>query len=279
MKKMKLVLVGNGMAGVRTIEELLKLAPDLYDITVFGAEPHGNYNRILLSPVLAGEMTLPEIMLNDLDWYRDNDITLHAGRKVVKIDRIRRKVLAGDGTEADYDRLLLATGSTPFIPPIPGNDLPGVLAYRDIADTEAMIEAAGKYRHAVVVGAGLLGLEAANGLMLRGMDVTVVHIGEWIMERQLDKAAADMLQASLEAKGMKFLLARQTEALLPVRNAQGEMGSASARCASRTAWRSPPTWSWSPPASGRATSSPSPPGCTAAAAGCAASMSPTRCRP
>ncbi|WEN40870.1 Nitrite reductase [NAD(P)H] [Thauera sp. GDN1] len=227
MKKMKLVLVGNGMAGVRTIEELLKLAPDLYDITVFGAEPHGNYNRILLSPVLAGEMSLPEIMLNDLDWYRDNGITLHAGSKVTKIDRVKRKVIAeaadGSLTAADYDRLLLATGSTPFIPPIPGNDLPGVLGYRDIADTEAMIEAAGRYRHAVVVGAGLLGLEAANGLMLRGMDVTVVHIGDWIMERQLDKAAADMLQASLEARGMKFLLARHTEALLPARNAHGEM--------------------------------------------------------
>ena len=218
MKKMKLVLVGNGMAGIRTIEELLKLAPDMYDITVFGAEPHGNYNRILLSPVLAGEMTLPEIMLNDLDWYRDNGITLHAGKTVTAIDRIRRKVVAqgddGEVIEADYDRLLLATGSTPFIPPIPGKDLQGVLGYRDIADTEAMIEAAGRYRHAVVIGAGLLGLEAANGLMLRGMDVTVVHIGEWIMERQLDRAAADMLQASLEARGMKFLLAKQTEALL-----------------------------------------------------------------
>ena len=214
MKKQKLVLVGNGMAGVRTVEELLKLAPDLYDVTVFGAEPHGNYNRILLSPVLAGEMSLPEIMLNDLDWYRDNGITLHAGSKVTKIDRVRRTVIAEDGTEAEYDRLLLATGSTPFIPPIPGNDLPGVLGYRDIADTEAMIEAAREHKHAVVIGAGLLGLEAANGLMLRGMDVTVVHLSDWIMERQLDKAAADMLQASLEAKGMKFLLARQTEALL-----------------------------------------------------------------
>ena len=110
MKRSRLVLVGNGMAGVRTLEELLKLAPDHYDITVFGAEPHGNYNRILLSPVLAGEMKLPEIMLNDLDWYRDNGITLHAGRKVVKIDRIRRKVVAEDGTEESYDRLLLATG-------------------------------------------------------------------------------------------------------------------------------------------------------------------------
>ncbi len=219
MEKMKLVLVGNGMAGVRTIEELLKLAPDMYDITVFGAEPHGNYNRILLSPVLAGEMKLPEIMLNDLDWYRDNGITLHAGKKVAKIDRVKRKVIAEDGTEAAYDRLLLATGSVPFIPPIPGKDLPGVLAYRDIADTEAMIEAASRHKHAVVIGAGLLGLEAANGLMLRGMDVTVVHLADWIMERQLDKAAADMLQASLEAKGMKFLLSKQTEALV-----QGESG-------------------------------------------------------
>ncbi|MBS0551861.1 MAG: NAD(P)/FAD-dependent oxidoreductase, partial [Proteobacteria bacterium] len=226
MKKQKLVLVGNGMAGVRTIEELLKLAPDLYDVTVFGAEPHGNYNRILLSPVLAGEMSLPEIMLNDLDWYRDNGITLHAGRKVTKIDRVRRKVIAeaedGSVIEAEYDRLLLATGSVPFIPPIPGKELSGVLGYRDIADTEAMIAAAGRHRHAVVIGAGLLGLEAANGLMLRGMDVTVVHLADWIMERQLDKAAADMLQASLEARGMKFLLARQTEALVA---GEGEEGA------------------------------------------------------
>ncbi len=219
MKKSKLVLVGNGMAGVRTVEELLKLAPDLYDITVFGAEPHGNYNRILLSPVLAGEMKLPEIMLNDLDWYRDNGITLHAGKKVEKIDRIRRKVIAADGTEEPYDRLLLATGSVPFMPPIPGRDLPGVLAYRDIADTEAMIEAAQAHRRAVVIGGGLLGLEAANGLKQRGMEVTVVHLADWLMERQLDKVAAGMLQASLEARGLAFLLGKQTEALV-----QGESG-------------------------------------------------------
>ncbi len=141
MKKARLILVGNGMAGVRTLEELLKIAPDRYDITVFGAEPHGNYNRILLSPVLAGEMKLPEIMLNDLDWYRQHGITLHSGRKIVRIDRVRRKVVADDGSEEAYDRLLLATGSTPFILPVPGHDLPGVLAYRDIADTEAMIDA------------------------------------------------------------------------------------------------------------------------------------------
>jgi nitrite reductase (NADH) large subunit len=213
MRKQKLVLVGNGMAGVKTVEEVLKYAPDLYDITVFGAEPHGNYNRILLSPVLAGEMTLQDILLNDLDWYAANGVTLHAGRKVIEIDRVRRVVRAEDGTEAAYDRLLLATGSTPFILPVPGRDLPGVVAYRDIADTEAMIDAAGRYRHAVVIGAGLLGLEAANGLIQRGMAVTVVHLGDWIMERQLDRAAADLLQASLEARGMAFRLGAQTAAL------------------------------------------------------------------
>jgi nitrite reductase (NADH) large subunit len=214
MQKLKLVMIGNGMAGVRTLEELLKLAPDIYDITVFGAEPHGNYNRILLSPVLSGEMTLPEIMLNDLDWYHDNGILLHAGRQVVKIDRIRRLVVAEDGTEARYDRLLIAAGSSPFILPVPGKDLPGVITYRDIADTEAMIDAAATHKHAVVIGAGLLGLEAANGLALRGMDVTVVHLMPWIMERQLDREAADMLQASLESKGLKFKLEKQTAELV-----------------------------------------------------------------
>ena len=135
MSKQRLVLVGNGMAGVRTLEELLKLAPELYDITVFGAEPHPNYNRILLSPVLAGEQTLAQIVLNDWDWYREHGITLHAGKKVLRIDRAARRVHAQDGIEVPYDRLLLATGSTPFILPIPGKDLRGVLAYRDIADT------------------------------------------------------------------------------------------------------------------------------------------------
>ncbi len=214
MRKQRLVVVGNGMAGIRTVEELLALAPDLYDITVFGAEPHGNYNRILLSPVLAGEMALPDIMLNDLDWYRQQGITLHAGRSVSCIDRVARKVRSSDGTEAEYDRLLLATGSTPFILPIPGSDLPGVIAYRDIADTEAMIAAAATYKHAVVIGAGLLGLEAANGLKRRGMEVTVVQFADWIMERQLDKPAADLLQISLEARGLRFLLGKSSEALL-----------------------------------------------------------------
>ncbi|HEY2927548.1 nitrite reductase large subunit NirB [Piscinibacter sp.] len=214
MKKLKLVMVGNGMAGVRALEELLKIAPDLYDITVFGAEPHPNYNRILLSPVLAGEQTLDEIVLNPLSWYEENNIQLHLGKKVVGVDRRRRIVQAEDGTQAEYDRLLLATGSNPFILPIPGKDLAGVIAYRDIADTNTMIEAAAKYKHAVVIGGGLLGLEAANGLMLRGMQVTVVHIMPWLMERQLDDVAGGLLRKSLEDRGLKFMIGAQTQALI-----------------------------------------------------------------
>ncbi len=214
MRKMQLVLVGNGMAGVRTLEELLKIAPDLYDITVFGAEPYANYNRILLSPVLAGETAVKDIMLNDVDWYEQNNIHLHLNKKVVKIDRRARNIFADDGTEQSYDRLLLATGSNAFILPIPGSDLDGVLTYRDIQDTNAMIAASAQHRHAVVIGGGLLGLEAANGLKLRGMDVTVVHLNDWLMERQLDKTAAAMLRKSLEAKGLKFRLKTQTESII-----------------------------------------------------------------
>ena len=214
MKKMKLVMVGNGMAGVRTIEELLKISPELYDITVFGAEPHPNYNRILLSPVLAGEQTLDEIVLNSWEWYEQNGIRLHAGKKVVEIDRVRRVVRADDGTEEPYDRLLLCTGSNPFILPVPGKELGGVIAYRDIADTNAMIEAAAKYRKAVVIGGGLLGLEAANGLMKRGMDVTVVHVMPWLMERQLDDVAGKLLQKSLEERGLKFMIGAHTQELV-----------------------------------------------------------------
>jgi nitrite reductase (NADH) large subunit len=219
MDKMKLVLVGNGMAGVRTLEELLKIAPDLYEITVFGDEPHPNYNRILLSPVLAGEQTVDDILLNSREWYAEHGITLHTGKRVEKIDRKRRFVEAADGrggkVVADYDRLLLATGSRPFILPIPGSELPGVVGFRDIADVERMIEAAGNFRRAVVIGGGLLGLEAANGLKARGMEVSVVHLAPWLLERQLDEPAARLLQKSLEAKGLRFLLEKQTAEILP----------------------------------------------------------------
>jgi len=218
MKKPRLVMVGNGMAGVRTLEELLKIAPDLYDITVFGTEPHPNYNRILLSPVLAGEQTVDEIILNDHAWYQEHGITLHTGFTVTDVNRTQRTVsatnAAGDTLTAGYDRLIMATGSNAFILPIPGKDLQGVLAYRDIADTQAMIDAATRYRHAVVIGGGLLGLEAANGLMKRGMQVTVVHAAEWLMERQLDSVAGKLLQKSLTERGMQFLMRAQTAELL-----------------------------------------------------------------
>lgn len=208
--KPRLVVIGNGMAGMRTVEELLKLAPDLYDITVFGAEPHGNYNRILLSPVLAGEKTVDDIMLNTRAWYAQNGITLHAGDPVVHIDRPRRTLRSAAGVEMKYDRLLLATGSKPFIIPVPGHQLPGVIAFRDIQDVETMMEAARNHRHAVVIGGGLLGLEAANGLLRQGMDVTVVHVMDSLMERQLDKPAAALLKASLERKGLRILLNANT---------------------------------------------------------------------
>ncbi|MGD2136642.1 MAG: nitrite reductase large subunit NirB [Gammaproteobacteria bacterium] len=219
--KEKLVLVGNGMAGVRCLEELLKLAPDKYDITVFGAEPYGNYNRIMLSPVLAGEKSVDDIMLNDEHWYADNGITLHKGNEVTELDRARRRVVARDGTTVDYDRLLLATGSHPFMIPVPGRDKEGVIAFRDIRDVDTMLDAAHAYTRAVVIGGGLLGLEAANGLMKQGMDVTVVHLLDSLMERQLDRPAAALLKRSLEERGMKFLMGAETSELIGNGRVQG----------------------------------------------------------
>jgi len=211
--KEKLVVIGNGMAGMRTVEELLKIAPDAYEISVFGEEPYGNYNRIMLSPVLAGEKTIDEIMLNDLQWYEDNNITLYKGVKAVDIDRKSRTVTGDDGKIVEYDRLLIATGSTAFIIPLPGHDLPGVIAFRDIADVDMMLDAARSKKNAIVIGGGLLGLEAANGLMEQGMNVKVVHIMDTLMERQLDKPAAKMLQANLEERGLEFLMGAQTDSI------------------------------------------------------------------
>ena len=219
--KEKLVLVGNGMAGIRSVEELLKLAPEKYDITVFGAEPHPNYNRILLSPVLAGEKTPEEIVLNSEAWYAEHGITLHKGKEVTAIDRRARKVVARDGAEAFYDRLLLATGSVPFMLPVPGAKLPGVVTFRDLWDVEAMLVAAREHRHAVVIGGGLLGLEAANGLLKQGMKVTVVHLMDSLMERQLDRAAARLLKKALEARGINFLLEAKTEEIIGKKRVQG----------------------------------------------------------
>ncbi|TMV50841.1 NAD(P)/FAD-dependent oxidoreductase [Paenibacillus mesophilus] len=217
----KLVMIGNGMAGVRAVEHLLKLAPGAYEITIFGAEPHPNYNRIMLSSVLAGGADLKEIFINDWDWYKDNHIRLYAGHKVTRIDPAARKVVSHLGAESEYDELILATGSNPFMLPLPGSDKQGVIAFRDIRDCEIMIETSKQYKKAVVIGGGLLGLEAARGLLHLGMDVSVVHIHSYLMERQLDETAARMLQSELEAQGMKFLLNKQTESIVGRKRVKG----------------------------------------------------------
>jgi nitrite reductase (NADH) large subunit len=212
--KQKLVVVGNGMAGMRTVEELLKLDATMYDITVFGAEPRVNYNRILLSPVLAGEKQAEDIVLHSRAWYAEHGITLYAGDPVVAIDRRRRTVRARSGLEVGYDRLLLATGSSPFIVPVPGAQLDGVVGFRDLDDVDAMLAAARRGGSAVVIGGGLLGLEAANGLLRQGMEVTVVHLTNSLMNQQLDPSASLLLKTALERRGLRILLGAQTEAIL-----------------------------------------------------------------
>ena len=213
-RKQRLILVGNGMAGMRTVEEILARAPDRFEITVFGAEPHVNYNRIMLSPVLAGEKCFDEIVINELAWYEANGIELISGEKIVAVDREARQVHGENGTVRPYDVLLLATGSNPFVIPVPGVDLPGVVTFRDMADVDAMLAASRTHRHAVVIGGGLLGLEAANGLALNGMNVTVVHLMPTLMERQLDVAAGTLLAGDLQRRGIKVLTAANTKALL-----------------------------------------------------------------
>ncbi|MEK3749088.1 nitrite reductase large subunit NirB [Paenibacillus sp. FSL E2-8871] len=205
----KLVLVGNGMAGIGTIEQILKLG-GAYDITVFGSEPHPNYNRIMLSYVLEGSKSLNDIILNDWNWYEDNNITLHTGTTVTRIDEGSKQVVTDSGMIVPYDKVIIATGSNSFILPVPGSDKEGVVGFRDISDCDAMLAAAKQYSKAAVIGGGLLGLEAAKGLVNLGMDVTVVHLMEDLMERQLDRNASSMLQAELERQGVKFAMGKQT---------------------------------------------------------------------
>ncbi|OAM14499.1 nitrate reductase [Acinetobacter baumannii] len=212
--KLRLVLIGNGLAGMRCLEDLLDMAPDRYEVTVIGEEPWGNYNRIMLSPVLSGEKTIEDIMLHPPKWYDDKGINFIAGDKAVKIDRPRKVVYTEKGQTVDYDRLILATGSAPFIPPVQGVDLKGVLTFRDIYDVNTMIEYCGSKTNAVVIGSGLLGLEAAYGLKQRGMNVTVLHLMDRIMERQLDGRASQLLRHSIEQKGIQIITEANTEALI-----------------------------------------------------------------
>ena len=211
--KQKLVVIGAGMASGRVLEHLTEMAPEAFDITLFNAEPRGNYNRIMLSPVLSGEKSYAEIITHDDAWYAAQGVKTVLGKAVTRIDRAAKTVTCG-GVDTPYDQLIIATGSAPFIIPVQGKDLPGVVTYRDLEDTNAMIAAARPGARAVVIGGGLLGLEAAAGMQLRGMDVVVIHIMGHLMERQLDPAAGYLLQKSLEARGMKIHCKGATKAIL-----------------------------------------------------------------
>ncbi|MWV45084.1 nitrite reductase large subunit [Paenibacillus sp. HJL G12] len=216
----KLIVIGNGMAGMSTVEQILKLSGS-YDITVFGNEPHPNYNRIMLSYVLEGTKTIEDIILNDMSWYEEHGIKLYTGTTVARIDSTTRQVITEDGASVPYDKVIIATGSSPLMLPIPGCDKKGVVGFRNIEDCNRMIEAARDYRHAAVIGGGLLGLEAAKGLASLGMEVTVVHLMEDLMERQLDHQAAAMLKTELEHQGIRFAMGKKTTELLGGNRVEG----------------------------------------------------------
>ena len=209
----RLVVIGNGMAGVACVEQILKHAPK-FDIIVFGEETHVNYNRILLSSVLAGEKSSDDIVLNSLDWYEKNQIRLRLGVRITEIDPVAKSVTGDDGSVTAFDKLLIATGSNPLIPPMEGTKKKGVYVFRNLDDTRALLERAGKSVKAVVIGGGLLGLEAARGLQVQGSDVTVVHLMDTLMERQLDLTGGGYLKSKMECLGVKVLLERSTTAIL-----------------------------------------------------------------
>ena len=216
----KLVVIGAGMASGRALEHLFETPSATFEVTLFNAEPRGNYNRIMLSPVLSGEKIYEEIVTHDEAWYTDRGVVCRFGEPVVSIDRARKVVVGAQG-EVAYDKLLIATGSSPFIIPVPGKDLPGVVAYRDLDDTNTMIEASRPGARAVVIGGGLLGLEAAAGLRLRGMEVTVIHLTGHLMERQLDEAASYLLRNDLERRGISVVTNASTKAIVGTDRVEG----------------------------------------------------------
>lgn len=210
----KLVVIGAGMASGRMLEHLFESDPSAYEVTLFNAEPRGNYNRLMLSPVLSGEKTYAEIVTHDDHWYETHGIACRFGERVVEIDR-DRKVVVGEKGAVPYDKLVIATGSDPFMIPLPGHDLEGVIPYRDLEDTERMMGLSAKPdAKAVVIGGGLLGLEAAAGMAARGVDVTVVHIMGHLMERQLDEAAGYLLRRALTDKGIKVMCSANSKEIL-----------------------------------------------------------------
>ncbi len=212
--KKKLVVIGNGMAPGRVLETLYADDSAAWETVIFNAEPRVNYNRIMLSPVLSGEKSYDDIIIHDETWYQTHNITLHKGQKITAIDRAAQTVTSESGLVESYDRLLIATGSSPFILPVPGKDLPGVVTYRDLDDVNAMLEAAKTQKHAVVIGGGLLGLEAAAGLKAQGMTVTVLHLMPTLMERQLDASAGYLLEREMRRRDIDVITKANTHALL-----------------------------------------------------------------
>jgi nitrite reductase [NAD(P)H] large subunit len=210
----RLIVVGNGMVGLRFVEELLARTGDRYRITIVGKEPQPAYNRVLLSSLLAGEVSADDVHFRDGPWYADHGIELMLRAPAESIDAAARLLRLADGRRLAFDRLVLATGSQPIRPPVPGMTLPGVLTFRELADIEAVRAAAGGGRRAVVIGGGLLGIEAAYGLVRAGLDVTLVHLMEQLMERQLDRRSGQLLRAAVEAKGIRVLLEAETEAVI-----------------------------------------------------------------
>ena len=219
--KQKLVVIGNGMAGARTVEEILaRGGGEQFDITMFGDEPYGNYNRILLSNVLNGTQDAADIFLNPLEWYTENSVTLHAPARVTQIDRARKEVHSGDGQITPYDKLLIATGSRPFVPPMDGLETPqgdpkhGVFVFRTIDDCHKIAGYATKCRKAAVIGGGLLGLEAARGLINYGVEVHVIHLSGHLMNQQLDPAAGAILKNVMEKMGVHVHTEKATKRIL-----------------------------------------------------------------
>src|SRR4029078_5200746 len=225
----KLVVVGNGMAGARVVEEILKRAPERFDIVMFGAEPYGNYNRILLSNVLNGSQAATEIFMNPLSWYRENGVRLHAGVRATQIDRERKVVIgaplrkealaysvdaASDASaglvEEPYDRVIIATGSRPFVPPMEGFGGSGTFMFRTIDDCSRIADHAKDCKRAAVIGGGLLGLEAARGLLTHGVEVTVLEAAPQLMIAQLDPDSGAMLKTAMEGMGVRVLCEKIT---------------------------------------------------------------------
>ncbi|MGP7819137.1 nitrite reductase large subunit NirB [Niallia sp. 01092] len=221
MNKQKLVVIGNGMAGVRCIEEIIKNDPETFQITIIGSEPHTNYNRILLSSVLQGDTSIQDIILNNDKWYEENNIKLFSGEAAIKVDTDKRYVLTDKQRKIAYDKLIFATGSLPFVLPLPGIQKEGVITFRTIEDCEKIIESSNKYKKAIVIGGGILGLEAARGLLNLGMQVDIVHNANFLMQRQLDHTASKLLQKELELQGMNFLLGKDSEEILGSARVEG----------------------------------------------------------